>query len=373
MRLLVANLDCEAAFAEAAGVARYHPSLPVARRAAALGTLLGALGRRGDALWTPLPVDPARLSGELPVTLRSGPVRALSGIDAILAWGETREVAAWRAALPAAGPGSDHVDWPARLWSVIPDQDAAWRCNDRRFCVPLQEELGCRLPGAALLDSVDALRAHLVALGPGADQAWVLKAPFSASGRLRVRRRGPDLDRAIETRIERLFTRFGALCFEPWVERVLDIGCLGLVEGAEQWRIFPPHRLETDRAGVFRGIALEAEPGWLAPGDRQALARAADRAARALAGAGYRGPFGIDGFVYRLPRGERALQPICEINARLSFGFVARALARRHGAPALRLRVAAELPRPRPRVVPLLRPAADDHTAAWIEMGPGAG
>lgn len=370
MRLLIANLDCEAAFAEAAGVARYHLTLPVARRAAALGTLLGALGRAGDALWTPLPVDPARLSGELPVTLRSGPLQSLPGIEAILAWGETRQVAACRPAVPDTAPGD--APWPARLWSVVPDPEAAWRCNDRRFCVPLQEALGCRLPGAALLDSMDALRAHLAALALGADQAWVLKAPFSASGRLRVRRHGQALDRAIETRIERLFTRFGTLCFEPWVERLLDIGCLGLVEGPAQWRIFPPHRLETDRAGVFRGIALEADEGWLAPADRQALARAADRAARALAGAGYRGPFGIDGFVYRLPHGAQALQPICEINARLSFGFVAHALAERHGAPALGLRVGTELPPPRPDVLPLLRPGADDHTASWLELGSGA-
>ena len=53
------------------------------------------------------------------------------------------------------------------------------------------------LPGAVLIDSVDALCAHIatVDLGPS---GWVLKAPFSASGRLRVRRRGRVLDGGID-------------------------------------------------------------------------------------------------------------------------------------------------------------------------------
>jgi hypothetical protein len=198
----------------------------------------------------------------------------------------------------------------------------------------------------------------------------VLKAPFSASGRLRVRRRGRALDADIAIRIERLLTRFGALCFEPWMDRLLDIGALGMIDDPDTWRILPPHRLETDHAGVFRGIALDPDPSWLAPTDRQAVTRAATAAASALAQAGYRGPFGIDGFVYQRG-GERALQPMCEINARLSFGFVAHALAQRLERDALRLCVGTAIPAPdqTTAIVPLLRPGArtGDDIAAWAE------
>lgn len=395
MRIIVANLDCEAAFAEAAGVSRYHPSHEVAQRISALGTLLAALGQDGDVLWTPVPVDPGRVHGPVRVTLRAGALAELPGPEPVtgwLAWGETRDVTARRQAsrddtaghgrapaLPGAPgrngePGApdwpgwpDWPDWIDWLWSTPPDPEAAWRCNDRRFCLPVQAALGCRLPGAALIDSLDALRAHLAALGPGPD-GWVLKAPFSASGRLRVRRRGRDLDRGIEARIARLLTRFGALCFEPWMERVLDIGCLGLVAGADACHVFPPHRLETDHAGVFRGIAIA--DGWLAPDHHRAVVHAATEAGRALGRAGYRGPFGIDAFVYRHDQapGGQALQPLCEINARLSFGFVAHALARRLGLPGLRLRVGTRDERAGARsIIPLLLPGAGDDTAAWIE------
>ncbi|HWN70390.1 MAG TPA: hypothetical protein VNM90_22270 [Haliangium sp.] len=402
MRLIIANLDCEAAFAESAGVSRYHPSRDVAQRIAALGTLMAAFGRDGDVVWTPLPVDPARVAGPVAVTLHSGAIKSLPRPEAMLAWGETAEVATWRAAIRTGRrwPGNEHsvaaphsaghdgphhapgdaptvvpddatTDVTARLWALPADAEAAWRCNDRRFCVPIQEALGCRLPGSAVIDSLAGLRAHLATLDLDPDHGWVLKAPFSASGRLRVRRRGRDLDADIATRIERLLTRFGALCFEPWMERLLDLGCLGMIEDADTWRILPPHRLETDHAGVFRGIAVDPDASWLAPDERDAVARAANGAARALARAGYRGPFGIDGFVYRRA-GERALQPMCEINARLSFGFVAHALAQRLGHAALRLCVGAAMPRPTTDqdtcIVPLLHPGPGDDVAAWAAL-----
>lgn len=396
MQIIVANLDCEAVFAEAAGVARFHPSHDVAQRISALGTLMAAFGQDGDVLWTPVPVDPDRVCGPVRVTLRSGALADLprttpEPITGWLAWGETHDVTARRKAGPgrSASPeraprGPDWPDWPDWidwLWSTPPDPEAAWRCNDRRFCLPLQEALGCRLPGAVLIDSVDALRAHLAAFDPG-PAGWVLKAPFSASGRLRVRRRGRDPEREIEARIVRLLSRFGVLCFEPWMERVLDLGCLGLVVDADTCHVFPPHRLETDRAGVFRGIAIEETARWLAPEHHRAVVHAATEAGRALARAGYRGPFGIDAFVYRhdAAPGGQALQPMCEINARLSFGFIAHALARRLGMSRLRLRVdAGSLPKrdpshaaqaaPADSIIPLLLPGAGDDTAAWIETG----
>jgi hypothetical protein len=387
MRLIVANLDCEAAFAETAGVSRYHPSRDVAQRIAALGTLMAAFGRAGDVLWTPVAVDPARIAGPVAVRLHSGAITDLPRPGAILPWGETVEVAGWRAAIrtrrrwpggerpgdaPGEPPGDLSGDAPrdeiARLWALPADADAAWRCNDRRFCVPIQQALGCRLPGATMIGSLDELRAHLAAVELDPDHGWVLKAPFSASGRLRVRRRGRALDADIATRIERLLTRFGALCFEPWMERLLDLGCLGTIESASAWRILPPHRLETDHAGVFRGIAVDPGASWLAPAEQHAVTQAATAAAAALAHAGYRGPFGIDGFVYRRA-GERALQPMCEINARLSFGFVAHALAQRLGCASLRLCLGPALPAPGPgaRVVPLLLPGPGDDVAAWVE------
>ncbi len=437
MRCIVANLDCEAEFAETLGVSRYHLSQAVERRISALGTLLSVFGRPGDVLWTPAPVDRERLPAQLDVEFMSGPMSALRRLCravppgspdtalALTAWGETEQVMAlrrsaqralaerrWLGEASAEAPAVpelsdaaptilDELDAIAdragrgqkdeRGERDVPEPAVIARCNDRRFAFALQTRYGYLLPGAQLIDSLATLRAHLAQLAWRRDDAWVLEAPFAASGRLRVRQRGAEIDRAIATRIERLLRRFGSLCFAPWVERVADFGCLGIIAERDRWRLLPPHRIEADHAGVFHGVTLGLGLGADALDDagaasasgrsprlpaeaREQAIRAAERAARALAEAGYRGPFGIDGFAYRMPGDgpdEVRWQPMCEINARLSFGFIAHAWAERRGARTLSLGVDAALPERASadiELVPLLYPAADDPTAVWIAM-----
>jgi hypothetical protein len=80
----------------------------------------------------------------------------------------------------------------------------------------------------------------------------------------------------------------------------------------------------SDARGGFLGIQL-APPPALDDGERAAIAKTVAGVGAALAKAGYAGPFGVDGFVYKT--GEtRALHALCEINARHTFGHVARAL-----------------------------------------------
>jgi hypothetical protein len=88
-------------------------------------------------------------------------------------------------------------------------------------------------------------------------------------------------------------------------------------------RLFPPHRLLNNPNGVYRGID---------PLDRPLpeLSATALDVGRALAGSGYRGPFGIDAYTYRDPLSAVRLQPLSEINARLTHGLLA---ALRRSAP----------------------------------------
>ncbi len=52
-----------------------------------------------------------------------------------------------------------------------------------------------------------------------------------------------------------------------------------------------------------------------------------------LESAGYRGPFGIDGWEYESITGARMLMPLGEINARRTFGMVAHELVERVARP----------------------------------------
>lgn len=310
MALLVANLDCEGSWSGGAA-----PGTAVRARIAALGTAMRAFAHPGDRLWTPVPVDPRRLPaipGVPPVTLTCGPLDP--GAGPVLPWGQTDEVAAGASDRPPPfGP--------------VADPAVARRCNEHGFAWTLAARRGWLLPGARAVTSVAELEAHLAAGGAEAGAgAWVARAPWSASGRERLRRRGA-LDGASRTRLERLLAGHQRLYFEPWVERLADAGCCGFVAGNGRVELRPVHGLDNDPGGVFRGISIGATPG-LEPGEVERIAEAAAAAGAHLAAVGYRGPFGIDAYVWS-DGASRRLQPMSEINARLSFGWVAGALARR--------------------------------------------
>src|SRR5262249_51794728 len=128
------------------------------------------------------------------------------------------------------------------------------------------------------------------------------------------------------THVARMLARFGALVFEPWLDRVLDFGVCARL-GPDGIAMAPPHQLLCDARGGFVGIDL-APPG-LTAAERDRAGELDVAAGRALAAVGYAGPFAIDGFVYW--DGERRLRPLVEINARHTFGHVARGLAARLG------------------------------------------
>jgi hypothetical protein len=374
-RLIVANLDCEQDYGRAP---REMPA-PVMRRISAVGSLLAVFGRPGDTLWTPEPVERARIAlpGVAAMGVASGPLAAQRPPDALLCWGETQATSSLCPARP--DPAPELENWPDSLWQLRPDPEIARRCNDRRYCLQIAQELGMALPGAAVLSSMDELMEHLDQGSHeyGHEGTWVLEAPFSASGRLRLRRRGCTLDHAARARAARLFAAFGELVFQPWMDRVLDAGCVGVIAGTERWRLLPPHGLDIDHAGVFRGVTVGTPEQWTVPAMAGAAADAALRArevaaevARRLARDGYRGPFGIDGFVFRDHRGQLRVHAMCEINARLSFGFVAHALARAHAGGRVRLRLGSGAAPASPSVIPLLGPGRGDPTSAWLELYP---
>jgi len=133
------------------------------------------------------------------------------------------------------------------------------------------------------------------------------------------------LERSCErVRIGRLLARFGELLFEPWVDRVQDMACAGIVHSGGV-RLFPPHLLDNDPRGVFRAAIID-EGSSLASEHRDALRSTAAAAGEALADAGYLGPFSIDAYTWRDRSGALHLQPMSEINARLTFGILGHAL-----------------------------------------------
>lgn len=348
---IVGNLECEVEWSGG-------PALPEAVRArlARLATTLRVFAVEGDALWLPAPVEAAAMpdDGAPRPRLLSGAVPTTP----TMAWGASAAFGS----VPAGASGTFAArvdappDWRAAVRTPPVPTTIARAVNDRRFALALADELGVALPGSRVIASVDELRAHLATGGADASPtgSWVAKAVLTAAGRDRVRRRGAILDDATATRVARLLAIHGALVFEPWMERRADVGQGGVVLDATRTLLLPPHSGLCDSAGVVRALAVGGDMP-LSPDERARLATVVDAAARALGAAGYRGPFVVDAFVH-----AGGLHPLGELNARLTFGLVARAWAEHLGTP-LTLGLGGPLP-PDARALAL---DADGSAAAW--------
>jgi hypothetical protein len=350
--LIVGNLDVEVTWARMDAAARRArgekaPSpddprfaLPeaVMRKISAAATLMRVFARdEDDVLWTPRPVDPARMA-DVPWLLKprlvSGPVPA----EADVWWGQPTEVAA--------------------------------RVNHRSLVIEARETGGRAEPDAVMVASINELRRRASGCGP-----WVAKAPHSAAGRLRVRGARGELTDAARRQAETLLELYGTLLFEPWYERHCDLGVAGHVfvgatpASPETLDVQETHVLGVDAQGRFQGITVG---GYfeLPPGRDEAQFPALD-VADLLLRYGYRGPFGVDVFLVACP-GVPPRAHLSEINARHTFGHVANALASKV-ISAFELptgsRVTLRFGRgaPPPDTIPLLLPGADDDTSAWLE------
>lgn len=333
-----ANLDAEATWAGVSLPAR------VRQRLGATAALLAALApddARDVEIWAPAAVDPARL-------------RALPGV----AMPNMRVGTPPRADLAWADPGA---------------RDA----NSRRAMLAIAEQLGVALPGARAISSLAELDEHVASGGAfahagaeldshlaqgGAAARWVCKAEHTAAGRDRAHGAGSAPPAGeLRARIANLLARHGALVFEPWLDRIADAGACATIAGATALDVtlLPPHRLVTDARGGFTGIEIGAD--GLDPVERDRLTQVTAAVAAHLARtACYRGPIGVDAFAYRDASGARRFHPLCEINARYTFGAVAHALASRTGRRVLGFGP------PPPGALVAVAPAAADPFAAWL-------
>jgi hypothetical protein len=343
-RLLIANLDAEIELARAVTPGP-HPGLSsaAARLVGAAASHMALLARPGDRMWLPAPAPPEELCAvarDRGVAVVTGALDQVATAGQVCAWAETASVARHRATSGDAGDArlselATGTDWRHALWHLWPAPAVAQRVNHRGFALSLALERGWALPSAAVVRDVGDLERLLAAgaASAGVDGAWVLKAPLSAAGRERMRYRDVEIGRGDRVRIERLLARFGELQFEPWVDRVLDLACAGIVHPGGV-RMFAPHRLDNDPRGVFRAAIID-DAGDAGPEEaqRDEVQAAGQAAGEALAAAGYRGPFSVDAYLWRDPTGAIRLQPMSEINARLSFGLLARIAAEDAGLP----------------------------------------
>ena len=131
-----------------------------------------------------------------------------------------------------------------------------------------------------------------------------------------------------------------------------------------------PPDLETDAQGRFRGLGFSPAPP-ARPGGMEAAVTAAADAAREE---GYLGPLEVDCWSWRDSGGDEHFHPLGEINARISFGLVGRAIMETlnwSSQERVRLLIGPQQLRDdSAEAIELLCPAEPDECGAWLERSP---
>jgi hypothetical protein len=220
------------------------------------------------------------------------------------------------AALPAALVGRAWCPTPRALARLAaagiapephPDVAVLRRVNHRRFA----HELGGGLADQHYVEQRAALDAILTRPGP-----WLLKRPLALAGRGQLRAYR-ELNATEWSWVEASLAR-GSLIVEPLVRPTLELSLHGFIWPRGAYELGRICVQEVSERGVYRGARLATDE--LAKDEDRALREQAERVARALSGAGYFGPFGIDAYRYERD-GKTGFCALGEINARYTMAF----------------------------------------------------
>lgn len=227
------------------------------------------------------------------------PLHLLSGSDTlpydqIESWGATKSLQSW----------AETQRIPLRQ----PPLEVVRHVNSKAFSF----DAGPKLPGAELLyTEEDVLRWSISTKGPK-----VLKTCFGFSGKGHLHL--PCAPETLSRFVQKEFQRKRPVIGEPWVRRVFDF--------STQWFITPGGQIsylgETICVNSPRGQYQETRVGNVFGRYASFLEKHLDSAfpiLQHMAAEGYFGNVGIDAMIYENDR----LQPIVEINARKTMGYVA--------------------------------------------------
>lgn len=327
---------------DAIGVGRrnYTPAFSVRRMSAELACLPLWYGAPTDVVWAESPADEtyaAQMRCLFPQLPRLASPRQLVSEPRFAAapWGLAPNVLAWyeRTARQYRLP----VEVPA--WTDSYRQLAS-RETARRALASLRELMPAdELPSLPFFaSSLDALT-HWLRHKQG---KYVLKAPFSSSGRGLLALSAADWDEKKQQWAAAVIRKQGSVSIEPLYDKVKDFAMEFASDGAGRVAYRGLSLFQTVRTGAYSGNLLGSETyrlRQLEPYlDRSAFERtraAVCHVLTAIYGTTYRGPLGVDMFLYRpTPEAPLRIHPCVEINMRQTMGGLALHLSAHYLAPS---------------------------------------
>jgi uncharacterized ferritin-like protein (DUF455 family) len=198
---------------------------------------------------------------------------------------------------------------------------------------------------AANLDELLDLRAHYAELGYA---NIACKAPFgSAANGIRCLLDREVISPTLQKWLDQIWAEQGTFLIEPWLERVFDFS-IQFEQRSTSLKPLAFTRLINNQRGQFSGIITNGWCKGLAPElTRFLMTRSengrprvfdyyenhiAPKLATDLGVKQFKGPLGIDAFIYRDAEQQLRLKPIVEINSRTTMGRVAHELEAHNAA-----------------------------------------
>ncbi|MCH2209636.1 MAG: ferritin-like domain-containing protein, partial [Lentisphaerales bacterium] len=184
-----------------------------------------------------------------------------------------------------------------------------------------------------LCQSLEAVKKSVDSLYKTGWKSVVVKAPLGTSGRNMLRVFEGEIKETQVSQIMTMLTASGEVIVEPWAERALDFSLHFDVN--EQVKFKGVTRLLNDERGQYSG-SLFGNPWREVDKDCLKLLQSSSKRGingfgdvlaglltKELSGINYRGPLGIDCFIYKNRAGELKVRPIVEMNFRYTMGRVA--------------------------------------------------
>ena len=232
--------------------------------------------------------------------------------------------------IPAAGPKTRGTDAtftgpqgcgpPRHLPPRVSWSDEPWLCSDGEVGVAVNTV-------AAALDAIQTIRQR-------GHHKVVMKEALGLAGHNAIRLWEPELLESQRRWLARAVREGRSVVVEPWLERVLDFS-VQLEMSAAGLKLCGYTGLVNDLRGQFQANWAAADHARRLPASVSALLGGPPdiahrlhrlyvdifgRLEAELRRADYRGPLGLDAFVYRTPHGDCRLKPVVEINPRYTMG-----------------------------------------------------
>jgi hypothetical protein len=234
--------------------------------------------------------------------------------------------------LKQAGMDLEIPEWKEVYETLTGRQTAAVCLKRLQEIFPITPEI--KIP--EFLSDVDNLQKYVSENKP----SFIVKTPFSSSGRGLYWVSENQLDNSATTWINGALKRQGCVSIEPALDKILDFAIEFYSDGQGDVKYAGLSIFETQAQGQFVGcmlgtqeLLLQRLSEFISPEDYMFLAEQVRIVLQETLGHAYTGFMGVDMMIYKTDEGNYAIHPFVELNLRYTMGLVAMQFSRQFISP----------------------------------------